>query len=176
MKSLNEPIARQANKEDGCTGHFWEARFKSQALRSNAALLSCMAYVDLNPVRAGMAPSPEESEYTSIKERVAPTDDKELRNRSEDFTVPVKPLAKFAGSLRKDEEAVIPCRFEEYLELIDWTGRRIRGDKRGAIPVHLAPILNRLGMRRDQWLRNSTQFELIGNMDTAPKQPRLANG
>ena len=58
-------------KEDKCTGHFWEARFKSQALRSEKALLSCMVYVDLNPIRAAMANTPEESDYTSIQERVA---------------------------------------------------------------------------------------------------------
>jgi hypothetical protein len=39
MKCLNEPIAREANKEDNCTGHFWESRFKSQALRSEESLL-----------------------------------------------------------------------------------------------------------------------------------------
>jgi hypothetical protein len=54
MKCLNELISRQANKEDGCTGHFWESRYKSQALLSEEALLTCMAYVDLNPVRADM--------------------------------------------------------------------------------------------------------------------------
>ena len=72
MKCLNEPIARIANKEDNCTGHFWESRYKSQALLTEEALLSCMAYVDLNPVRATMAQTPEESDYTSIQERIKP--------------------------------------------------------------------------------------------------------
>jgi hypothetical protein len=69
MKCLNEPIARAANKEDQCTGDFWESRFKSQALLTEDALLSCMAYVDLNPVRAEMAATPKASEHTSIKEQ-----------------------------------------------------------------------------------------------------------
>ena len=70
MKLLNEGIARLANKEDDCTGHFWQSRFKSQALLDEQAVLSCMSYIDLNPVRASMASTPETSDYTSIKMRI----------------------------------------------------------------------------------------------------------
>ncbi len=71
MRTLNEYIARLANAEDGVKGRFWEGRFKSQALLDEKALLAAMAYVDLNPVRAGLADTPKASDYTSIQERVA---------------------------------------------------------------------------------------------------------
>ncbi len=70
MKYFNEYIARRANKEEEVKGHFWEARFSSQALLDSKALLNCMAYVDLNPVKAGKASSLEGSNFTSIQKRV----------------------------------------------------------------------------------------------------------
>ena len=59
VRCLNEPITRWANQENNCSGHFFEGRFKSQALPDERALLSCMAYVDLNPIRANMTQTPE---------------------------------------------------------------------------------------------------------------------
>ena len=71
MRALAEPIARRSNFEDKCSGRFWEGRYKCQKLADETAILACSAYVDLNPVRAGVAEAPEDSTYTSVYERVA---------------------------------------------------------------------------------------------------------
>ena len=70
MKSLKEPLARMANKADGCRGAFWEARYKSIAILDSEALLATCAYIDLNVLAAGIAETPEASKHTSIKQRV----------------------------------------------------------------------------------------------------------
>ena len=166
MKCLNEPIARQANQEDNCTGHFWESRFKSQALVTEEALLSCMAYVDLNHVRADMAATPEESDHTSIKERIKPQFDIKSAIESQKellalrhFHSTLKPLVKFEGNVRDEEQSGILFSLTDYLELVDMTGRILRDDKRGAISAHLPPILERLGVNQEEWLDSATQFE-----------------
>ena len=70
MKALCEPIARLANFQDHVTGHFWEGRFKAQSITDEAGLLACSMYVDLNPIRAAMAVSPEEAIHTSAYDRI----------------------------------------------------------------------------------------------------------
>ena len=166
MKCLNESIAREANREDDCTGHFWESRFKSQALLTEQAVLSCMAYVDLNPVRAAMAETPETSDHTSIKERLAPTFDlSEAIHRQveqlflKQFPVPLKPLLNFEEAVRNEPQRGILFSLNDYLELVDYTGRIIKPGKRGSIPEHLPPILGRLELTPDDWLVEATEFE-----------------
>ncbi|MGH1461116.1 MAG: transposase [Neptuniibacter sp.] len=177
MKCLNEPIARQANQEDKYTGHFWESRYKSQALLTEEALLSCMAYVDLNPVRAGMATTPEESNHTSIKERLKPQFDLTAAIESQkalfalqQFKAPVKPLAQFEGNIRNEEQQGILFSLEDYLTLVDMTGRILRDDKRGAISAHLPPILERLEINPEEWLNNASQFEMLYHKKFARKR------
>jgi REP element-mobilizing transposase RayT len=70
MRCTAEPIARRANREDEVTGHFWEGRYKAQWLLDEASLLACSMYVDLNPVRAAIADTPEQSRYTGAYDRI----------------------------------------------------------------------------------------------------------
>ncbi len=146
MRCLNEPIARRANREDACTGRFWEGRYRCQALLDEAALLACMSYVDLNPIRAGMADGVEASEHTSAARRTA-----EIRgdaNTASDKLQPVRsgvrgvPLSISAGA---------------YLELIDWTAHLVRPGKCHLGTPAAPSVLSRLGLRERQW-----QFQVLG--------------
>jgi len=156
MRVLNEAIAREANLEDGCTGRFWEGRFKSQALLDEAALAACMAYVDLNPVRAGMAKTPEKSDHTSVKKRCEQLKNTKQPNRVDQQA---KGLYPFVGNPKQHQPEGIQMRLTDYLELVDCTGRILREDKRGAISNNAESILTRLGIDSDQWLEMTAGFE-----------------
>ena len=138
MRCINEPIAREANKEDDCTGRFWEGRFKSQALLDYPALLSCMAYVDLNPIRAGLAESPERSDFTSVQARIEAF-------RSSSGPKSYRGLRPFSGC--DDDRDGIPYKISDYLQLVDWAGRAIVHGKKGSIPQDFPPILDRLQLQ-----------------------------
>jgi hypothetical protein len=156
MRCINEPIARQANKEDNCTGRYWEGRYKSQALLDEKALAACMAYVDLNPIRAGLAETPEQSEYTSIKERAHQFQQNPVQT---DKTDSPKGLHPFAGYPRHGITKGLPFRLKDYLELVEWTGRAILENKRGHISDQKPPILERLQIEPKHWLYMTQHFE-----------------
>jgi hypothetical protein len=149
MRCLNEHLARLANAEDDCTGRFWEGRYRSQALLDEAGLLTAMAYVDLNPVRAGIAKLPEESTFTSIYQRIQ---EREMASLATDAST--YQTSKIALKWFSDETAsacALPFRFTEYLALLDWTGRAVRADKSGVIASREPPILYRLNINADAW-------------------------
>ena len=142
MKAINEYISRMANAEDQCTGHFWESRFKSQALLDERALLTCMCYVDLNPIRAAIAKDLKSSEFTSIKERI------ENQN------------TWLSGFGKSDNE--LPFYLSSYIDLVDETGRCIRSDKSGYISEKTVKAINEIGINPDQWLDELKGFKSIG--------------
>jgi len=128
MRIVNEHIARKANAEEECTGRFWEGRFKSQALLDEKALLSCMAYVDLNPIRAKMANTLETSDHTSVKARI-----EAIKNNSPHQGC----IAKFVGN--QPNEYGIPFYTKDYINLVDWSGRQLRYGKRGFVNATAPP-------------------------------------
>ncbi|MFT5235518.1 MAG: REP element-mobilizing transposase RayT [Shewanella sp.] len=151
MRALNEPIARMANKEDNCTGRFWEGRFKSQALLDEAAVLACMAYVDLNPIRAKMVETPEQSDHTSIQ----------LRIKSAIKGEQPSGLLPFVGNERKGMPKGVMFVAKDYLQLVDDTGRIIRGYNRGAISQTSRQILERLNIPVENWIKLTTEFSRL---------------
>lgn len=144
MARLNEHIARKANQEDNCTGRFWEGRFKSKALLDDKALLSTMAYVDLNPIRAGIARNLKESSFTSIQDRIRKLAGKKLKDKP--------PLMAFSESKAPAAPgATLPFNLKNYIELVDWTGRIVKKGKRGSIASSEPKLLNTLALTSREW-------------------------
>jgi len=141
MRCLNENLARRANQEDNCKGRFWEGRFKSQALLDEAGLLTCMAYVDLNPFRAKMASTPAQSEFTSVYERIQSVQTRKQQPKT------LQPFKQ-----HKQNDKAIPFYLTDYLQLVDWTGRAVQKGKRGAIENNIPPLLERLNINPEHWL------------------------
>ncbi|NRP35689.1 hypothetical protein XMD579_000494 [Marinobacterium sp. xm-d-579] len=172
MRGVNETIARMANEEEGVKGRFWERRFKSQALLDEAALLSFMVYVDLNPVRAAIESDVVTSDFTSIQQRIydyAKTNSDsavvgldELESRIDNQKaikkelqldkLPEAHLMAFDGSLHTDVHQALPFTLQDYFDLVDATGRLVRVDKRGSVDSKLPALVNRLGIDPDKWL------------------------
>jgi REP element-mobilizing transposase RayT len=121
MRCINEFIAKKANRKDKCTGRFWEGRFKSQALLDEKALIACMAYVDLNPVRAGISRQPANSSYTSIKTR------NQIRKKNSKKSISPKVLLPFSDENKEDisNRYLIHCTLDEYKDLLKWTAKYI---------------------------------------------------
>lgn len=164
MRELNEPIARRANQEDGCTGHFWESRFKSQALLDEQALAACMVYVDLNPIRANLAKTPETSEHTSIKLRL----DGLKKGHQPDTLMP------FVGNPQQDKPQGLTFDLKEYIQLVESSARQYDPKKRGMIDKNTSLILTRLGLGEASWQAFSQSFERTFSVAAGQMEPMQA--
>ena len=212
MGKLDEYIANRANKEDGSDGKFWAARFKSTALMDEGALLACMAYVDLNPVRAGIASGLDDSTWTSIYQRLREATE-ELQNESSVSSEKIIELVTDAHSEEQrlssnessssEEQSTVqretaeareprpeecpilapmdpegqpdeslPLTLLQYLELLEWTGRVVRLDKRGSITGPPSQLLERCGLDADKWLETLDGFESFGGYAGHPSKLR----
>lgn len=187
MGRLNEYIARAANKEDNVKGRFWESRFKCLALLDEAATAACMVYVDLNPIRAALAATPEDSDFTSIQLRIR------TWARETTSSIPAGPTQSIgSGSFNQviasldnttqnatsidssdvhssiwlcpiqsdfQRRGILQMTAVEYFDLVDRSGRVLRSGKRGSIDADLAPILLRIGANPDAWMDTISRFE-----------------
>lgn len=159
MRCINEPIARASNQEDGCRGRFWEGRFKSQALLDDTALLACMVYVDLNPVRAGAAETLQNCDYASIQARVrALGGGRRGGSGTEQHPAAVDCLLPFQDEKNEMYPCKLPFGYSAYIDLVEWTGRAVRHDKAGHIPRHVVPILEHFHIDKHQWVHTVRHF------------------
>ena len=178
MRCTAENIARRSNKEDRCSGRFWEGRYKAQLILDEASLLACAVYVDLNPIRAAIAKTPETSKFTGAHDRI---EDMKQRKSSSNVThkwergqrrersgwlspVEINEASDPVGSdtcpsgRRASQKGFLPISLSRYLALLDWTGRVIRTGKQGSVPSELKPILVRLGIEPTTWCRLVEKF------------------
>jgi REP element-mobilizing transposase RayT len=177
MRCLCEPIARMANQEDSVSGRFWQGRFSSTRLLDESALLACAVYVDLNPIRAGIAQAPEQSEMTSVHERIIARqgeaavscgDENAPRGVSasdqDGWMAPLplcgdpEPKASRNAGRRASNRGFLEMTLDEYLSVLDWAGRQLRAGKRGVISEDLPPILARLAVNASGWLECVREF------------------
>ena len=146
MRCLVEPIARRANREDGCKGRFWEGRYKCQRLCDERSLLAAMAYVDLNPIRAGMAEDLDGSVHTSVAARMA-----DAKCDPSFVRAPLKPVA---GNLAPATRLTTA----DYLQILDWTGRQLMPGKRGRIAGRAPSALAGIDHDSQCWMTRVAAF------------------
>ena len=162
MAKLKEPIARWANREDDCTGHFWEGRFRCFAVLDEEAILAAATYVDLNAVRAGMVEHPEDTRHGSIAERAAL-----ITGGSPQTAIPLQPIPGFSN--------------KDYLKHVDRWARAIVPGKR-SMPNNVPPILERLGFTAKSWVKTlklawaSLAGTAIGTVDSLLDEAQRRGG
>ena len=187
MKCLKEPLARLANQQDNARGAFFEERFKSVAILDEEALLATCAYIDLNPVAAGIVDVPEASPHTSITTRIEHVKEE---GRTADLTAAKSGSVAGSNASAGLEESIWLCPVEDrrtldssregmlegfslgnYLLLVEYTGRLFR-DGKAVISAELSGILERIGSSAEGWwarIEKLSKGRLLGRFFAASR-------
>lgn len=167
MRLLNEYIARRANKEDECTGYFWERRFRSQAILDDKALAAVMAYVDLNPIRANIATSLQTSKHTSIHYRI----------NAHRVGKDPKYLMAFSDQAIK-KQPHLPFKYHDYISLVEATFKAHRDKCTTTLPNLPHGLLSKIGMDQEKWRLLTSRFETFfsGPVGNESKMRKFADG
>jgi hypothetical protein len=186
MRLLCQNIAQRANREDGEFGKFFQSRFGTVRILDDESLLACAAYVDLNPIRAALAETLEQSDFTSVQRRI------QSLQRSSDGGLPqigavsrdcfLAPLAvdeskdplgacPHRAGQRCSDKGFLTISLGDYLELLDWTARQTIPGKRGVTRADAPPIFERLSMSKETWCELVRNFgRLFYNVAGPPQQ------
>lgn len=183
MRILCQKIGTRANREDKEVGKFFQGRFKAVKLLDVESILACSVYVDLNPIRAAIAESIEDSKHTSGKLRFEAKKANIDANSDVDFFLAPVPIAgaenvkqdsSLANGKRCSNKGFLPISSLDYLQLLDLTARLQRADKIGFSPSGLEPLMERLGIELSEWKRLTKDFSRMFSQ-VAGKPQTIAN-
>ncbi len=124
-RCLNENTFGKVNTHAGDKNRLWGTRFNTEILSSESAIISCMAYIDLTQVRAGVAKTLAQSDYTSAQQRIIQSDG---TRRSKHQTGCFPELSSFEQNAKHNLN--MPCSNSDYLGLIDWCCQTIQSKRR----------------------------------------------
>lgn len=165
MRCLNEQVARRANREDDCTGRFWQGRCYTRALPDERSMWACMAYDDLNPLRAGIATGVD-AEYTALSRRLAEAIETPSR-----FDDPVGPLVRRGGQVVNGGSSAwaLDMSLRQYRDHVEWVAGGLYGLSTGQ---NGAPY-PQLG-EPESWLTLVASFRYRRGSATPPRWERTA--
>ena len=172
MKELKQFVAQEINKLEGVPGQLWAGRFKAKRIEDPAALVEVMAYVDLNPFRAGLCETPEAGRHTSLSARLGwlHREREESSAAAATAGAPAPPAEGWllpldaAASQRRCGEAVAGRRsggvavvaagltLPLYLKILDGISRRLKHGRR-RMDASAASLLDRLGVDAEELTR-----------------------
>jgi REP element-mobilizing transposase RayT len=175
MRDLKEPMSRHANREDGVKGTFWEKRFASYRVLDRAGVLTCMAYIDLNPLRAAIVKVLKDSRYTTVKQRIEavaaflhvkslvetrPNASQVQLEQLFEGPLPehgeAPGLAPLGGAGTGPQEPLLDMDPSAYIELVEALARQQRDDKgqdkRGTLAATVVDTLTQMQLDVEAWL------------------------